>query len=130
MILLVMLDSPKLGELVKTVQDLPESTQDVVGTLMQEMMTWDSESTDGMADDGYESSMPAGNGVSPTASSSDPERKTQVLELEEHYARIMTQLEHRNRDYELLDAEMLAISDSLARSQKTNVSPMSSSLRM
>lgn len=128
MLLLVMLDSPKLGELVKTIQDLPASTQDVVGTLMQEMMTWDSESTDGMADDGYESSMPAGNGTSPKASS-DPERKTQVLELEEHYARIMTQLEHRNRDYELLDAEMLAISDSLARSQKTNVSPMSSFIR-
>lgn len=126
MILLVMLDSPKLGELVKTIQDLPESTQGIVGTLMQEMMTWDSESTDGMADDGYESSMPAGNGTSPTASTSDPGRTTQVLELEEHYARIMTQLEHRNRDYELLDAEMLAISDSLARSQKTNVSPVSS----
>lgn len=127
MILLVMLDSPKLGELVKTIQHLPESTQTVVGTLMQEMMTWDSEPADGMPDDGYESSMTAGNGTSPTASS-NPERKTQVLELEEHYARIMTQLEHRNRDYELLDAEMLAISDSLARSQETNVSPRSGSV--
>ena len=125
-----MLDSPKLPELVSTVQNLPELPQTVVGNLMQEMMTWDSESTDGMADDGYESSRPAGNGTSPMASSSDPERKTQVLELEEHYARIMTQLEHRNRDYELLDAEMLAISDSLARSQETNVSPVSSSVRM
>ena len=128
MILLVMLDSPKLGDLVKTIQSLPESTQTIVGTLMQEMMTWDPESSSEMGDGGFESSETAENGVTLNMSSNS-DRKTEVLELEEHYAKIMSQLEHRNRDYELLDTEMQAISESLARSQETNVGLLSNTTK-
>ena len=43
MILLIMLRSPKLPELVTVIRRLPPSTQQIVGTLMQEMLTLDAQ---------------------------------------------------------------------------------------
>ena len=120
MILLVMIDSPRLSELVATIQALPEPTQQIVGTLMHEMVDWDPESNTEL-DEGIH--IGATHESSPKGTfSPSPGPRTDILQLEEQYAKIMSQLERRNMEYADLETEFEALSNSLARSQETNVS--------
>ena len=119
-VLLIMLDSPKLAELVATIQRLPEPTQQVVGTLMQEMVDWDPEAN---IDIDEEHRNGAAFDLNPERKiSPNPDPRAEVLRLEEQYAKIISQLERRNVEYADLETELHAVSDSLARSQETNVS--------
>ncbi|KAL9124445.1 MAG: hypothetical protein Q9217_006219 [Psora testacea] len=118
MILLLMLDSSKLTELVATIQSLPEPTQQVVGALMQEMVDWEPDSSLDIDEVPRNDTHYRANLQRPFSPTPDP--RTEVLHLEEQYAKIMSQLERRNMEYADLKADFQAVSDSLARSQETN----------
>ena len=120
MLLLVMLDSPKLAELVATIQSLPEPTQQVVGRLMQEMVDWDPNWGADIDEEAHKDTQYDGGLERPLPST--PDSRTEVLQLEEQYAKIMAQLERRNVEYADLEIELQAVSDSLSRSQETSVS--------
>ncbi|KAL9098683.1 MAG: hypothetical protein Q9163_005697 [Psora crenata] len=120
MILLVILDSPRLTELVAAIQALPEPTQQVVGTIMQEMVDWDHGPSLEIDEEALHHTH---YGSSPEGRISlNPDPRAEVLQLEEQYAKIMSQFEKRNMEYADLETEFQAVSDSLSRAQETNVS--------
>ena len=119
MVLLVMLDSPRLPELVATIQNLPESTQQVIGLLMQEI---DPKTA---RDEGEMQSGPGygtGEDSYRDVFSPSPDPQIEILLLEEQYAQIRSELENVRRESEVKETELQALGQDLARSRETNVS--------
>ena len=122
MILLIMLRSPKLPEFVTAIRRLPASTQQTVGTLMQEMLAIDAQSTlDG--DEKQSNSSYGANGdgqEGPVAPAS--EYRLEILQLEEKYALVRSDLERERRSSEIREEELQAVSQDVSRLKETNVS--------
>jgi len=116
-----MIDSPRLSDLVATITSLPFQTQEVVGTLMQEVADLGPEDSIDSGDSNMDARYDSDQHHSRSNFSPPPDARTNHgLQLEEQYAKIMSQLERRNGEYQDLEREIQAMSDSLARSQETN----------
>lgn len=96
LILLVMLDSPKLPVLVERIQGLSPNTQQVVGVLMQEMVDWEEDDK-------------------------DRDLRAEVYQLEERYATVMAQLERRNREFRDVELQLQRVNKTLDRTKHANV---------
>ena len=120
MILLVLLASPKLPILLERMQELPEPPAQAIGTLLQEVYGWNLPDSDDVAG-GPASTYPEHNEMAGDTRSPGFDPRAEVFQLEEQYAKIMAQLERRNRDYDSLESEHQALGGSFARLQETNV---------
>ena len=105
-----------MTEHVQKVMTLPPSTQEIVGGFMQEVadLGSDLDATDNEEDE------PAPEPTTPRGAPPGDFRMDQILQLEQQYAKIMSQLERRNQEFRDLEAEMEAVSKSLERSQEKN----------
>ena len=118
MILLIILSSQRLHELVATIQTLPEGTQQAVGALMQEVAP---EVTQNDAVDEHWRVDKDEQDSNKISSSSDPDWKAEVLQLEEQYAKVTSQLERQNQAFGKLEAEHQAVFENLEILQEANV---------
>lgn len=116
LVLTVMLQSPNMASQVQKIMTLPPATQEIVGGLMQEVAGFESDSEAGShkADEG-DSDQSCDAVPPPQHTNMD-----QVFQLEQQYAKIMSQLERRNQEFKDLEAELEKLGKSLARSQETN----------
>lgn len=111
-----MLESPAMTDQIQKIMTLPPATQEIVGSLMQEVadLGSDLDNTDGEQEDS--------NGDSGVLGTSPPldSRIDQILQLEQQYAKIMSQLERRNQEFKDIEAELETVSKSLERAQENN----------
>ena len=123
MTFLVMLSSPKLTYYLERIQSLPEPALGIIASLMQEVSGWDPDKLPDEVDH-PDTLLTVSIDDTPETPLPNADLRAEVFQLEEQYAKIMSQLERRNRDYELLESEHHAISETLGRSQETNVSSL------
>lgn len=116
LILAVMLESPGMADQVQKIMTLPPATQEIVGGLMQEVAEFESDTEAGSHGDEAEET----KGDSATPGPFSESSRDQVFQLEQQYAKIMSQLERRNQEFKDLESELEKLSTSLARSQETN----------
>ena len=111
-----MLESPNMADQVQKIMTLPPATQEIVGGLMQEVAEFESDTEAGSHGDEAEET----KGDSATLGPFSESNRDQVFQLEQQYAKIMSQLERRNQEFKDLESELEKLSTSLARSQETN----------
>ena len=105
-----------MTEQVQKVMALPPSTQEIVGGFMQEVADLGSDLDP--TDNGSESSLQEDSTMK--ALSVPDARTDQILQLEQQYAKVMSQLERRNQEFKDLEMEMETVSKSLERAQENN----------
>ena len=116
LVLTVMLESPTMTDQVQKIMTLPAATQEIVGGLMQEVADFESDVEAGSREDEDESHDKSQSAFAPPQDT----KMDQVFQLEQQYAKIMSQLERRNQEFKDLEAELEKLGKSLARSQETN----------
>ncbi|KAG8526267.1 uncharacterized protein KY384_000260 [Bacidia gigantensis] len=105
-----------VAKAMATIQTLSEGTQQAVGTLMQEVapeiVSNEAAILPELLNEEEQSGVPP---ISPK-----PDLRAEVLQLEEQYAKIASQLERLNKDYKDLERDHHSVCGTLERSQKTN----------
>lgn len=116
LVLAVIVESPSMTDQVQKIMTLPSATQEIVGGFMQEVTDFESD-MEAVSDEDEE------DDTEQPRSTFAPRQNAnidQVFQLEQQYAKIMSQLERRNQEFKDLEAELGKLSKSLARSQETN----------